>query len=413
MAWDTSDLSSITDTLITMVTDEIAASPMWTIHGGPIPKFTITPSGAFPDVVRKGGCDLTLTLVHASADAAWRNTPTFGSRPQPNAQQPLALDLTYLVSAWAGDDFHQEQQAMSIALACFQARPIFKTPHEEFTIVIEPATLDELSRTWQSITVAMRLAVLLRVAVVFLKPRDPTPPPAAPPTKAGLVVAPAIQPLDVTPQLFGGADQIVFQVPPGGTPDQVGESVAQALIVPGKALLVGGQGLDQPQAAQVYLASLDGTTEWKITSWRTVAPLAGATVLDAPAAVGLPAGSPPPGAYRLMVGKDAPAVRSDYIIVAAAPRIDGVTVPPTLPPGGGGIYTINGAGFTSGATQVALDGVALSAGPSPPAAGKFFVNAAGTTLTFRRPAGLPNGRYQVILTVGGVRAPPGWWIDVP
>ncbi len=413
MAWTTPDLSSVTDTLIALMSDAITHSPMWTVNGGVITKFAITPSGAFPDVLRKGGCELSLTLAHVAPDPAWRNTPTAGPRAQLNAQQPLALDLTYLLSSFAGDDFHQEQQAMSIALSCFHARPIYKTPSEEFSVGIEPATLDELSRLWQSITVPMRLSALLRVAVVFLQPRDPTPVPAAPPRHADLVVAPALQTLDIAPQLFQAADRIDFTVPPGAAADGVLEQVSQALAIPGRPLFVGGQGLDQPTAADVYLSSLDGLTEWKVTGWRLAAPLADSFVLDLPAAIGPPAGAAAPGTYRLSVGQDAPPVRSGFILIAVAPRIDGVLDPPLLTPDGGGIYTLNGAGFTPGATEIVLDTAALIAGSSPPAAGKFFVNAAGTQVRFRRPANLEPGRYQVRVRVGGIAAPPAWWIDVP
>lgn len=412
MAWTTPDLSSITDALLGMITDAIPLSPMWTSNGGVITKFDVTLSGAFPDVMRKEACDLSLTLMHVAASPAWRNTPNVGPRGQLSVHQPLALDLTYLLSSFAGDDFHKEQQAMSIALSCMHARPIFKTPAEEFTIQIEPATLDELSRLWQSITMPMRLSALVRVAVIFLQPKAAGPPPADPPRHAGLVVAPAMQDLEVIPQLFAAADRVDFDVPGGATPEDVTETRAPPFLVPGGKLLIGGQGLDLPQAAKVYLSTLDGTQEWDVTAWRK-APASGPDlVLEIPATIGLPANAPPAGQYRLQVGRDGPKVRSEPILVAAAPRIDGLTDPPVLLPAGSGIYTIQGLGFTPGQVGVALGPDTLTSAASP-TAGHFTVNAGGTEIKFRRPAGMAAGRYAVWLTVGGVTAPPVWWIVVP
>ena len=412
MVWTTPDLSSVTDTLIGLVTDAIPASPMWTVNGGVIAKFAITPSGAFPDVLRKDACDLSLTLVHVSADPAWRNTPTAGPRGQSAAQQPLALDLTYLLSCFAGDDYHKEQQAMSIALACFHARPIFKTAAEEFTIGLEATPLDELTRLWQSITTPMRLSALVRVAVVFLQPKDPTPPPAAPPRHADLVIAPAVQLLEVTPQLFQAADRIDFALQPGATPETVTEQVTQPLIVPGGKLLLGGQGLDLPQAAKVYLSNLDGTQERNVTAWRQAPVSASQIVLKIPATIGLAAHAPAAGRYRLQVGRDGPKLRSDAIVVTAVPRVDGLLTPPILVPAGTGIYTINGLGFTPASTKIMLDTIALASAASP-TAGRFTVSASGTQVKFRRPAGMAAGTYPVWISVGGVAGPPAWWIKVP
>jgi hypothetical protein len=192
----------------------------------------------------------------------------------------------------------------------------------------------------------------------------------------------------------------------------VTEKVAQPLIVPGGTLFVGGQGLGLPQAAEIYLSTLDGAQEWIITPWRQ-APVSGSDlVLKIPSTIGLPANAPPPGRYRLQVGRDGPKLRSAPIVVTAIPRIDGVIDPPLLVPAGSGIYTLNGVGFTPGAVGVALDTVALISAASP-TAGRFTVNGAGTQVQFRRPASMAAGRYPVWVSVGGVAGPPVWWIQVP
>jgi hypothetical protein len=62
---------------------------------------------------------------------------------------------------------------------------------------------------------------------------------------------------------------------------------------------------------------------------------------------------------------------------------------------------------------LALDiaGLALAGAPNP-AAGFFFVDAAGQTITFRRPP-LQPGRYFLRIRVSGVECPPSWFVDVP
>ena len=42
-----------------------------------------------------------------------------------NTQQPLSLDLAYLLTAYASDNASREQQAMSIALRYFHEQPIY------------------------------------------------------------------------------------------------------------------------------------------------------------------------------------------------------------------------------------------------------------------------------------------------
>lgn len=431
MAWDTPDLSSITDAITDMLDAAAASSPLWT-PTGPITKFNITASGGMPDEVRDDGdCQLSLSLLHVGPDPSWRNTPVLGPRPLVNAQQPFALVLTYLLTAYAGDDFHQEQQAMSIALACLHAQPIHKTASEEFTITIEPATLDELSRLWQSITVPMRLGALFRVAVVFLSPRDPPATVSPPPDTATLVVAPAPAALNEVPQLFQAASLVTFLTPVGGGVEAVETTVSPAVVTPGAALTLGGTGLDLPQGADVYLSRPDGTSESKVTPWRkrALAPLlpppsppaptlASKFVLELPATVGpLPGGAPAPGLYLLAVGRDGPQPhRSAPIPIVVAPRIDDTTPPtkPELAPGGGGVFAIEGEGFTPGATEIFLDTIALAtAGGATPGPGEQLVAADGRTVSFRPPAGLPAGRYHVRVRVNGVEAPPAWWFEVP
>src|SRR5258708_35679882 len=172
MAWSTPDLSDITQVVLGLVQTAINNS---TLSVGNIKVTAQSPETARD--AADGYCHLTLYLLHVGRDPYWRNTPVSGPRPQLNNAQPLSLNLSYLLSAWHKDDFTSEQRAMSIALQAIHSTPIVThtvieqdmltqwLPSGQFTISIEPDTIDEMSRLWQAFTVPIRLSSLIRVAV--------------------------------------------------------------------------------------------------------------------------------------------------------------------------------------------------------------------------------------------------------
>ncbi len=129
MAWSVIDLSSITDHLIALLKEAFKpTSPVWIENGGTIKRFAPVINGAMPETARdEGGCTLSLYLLHVSQNKFYRNTPVNGPLPQLNRKHPLSLDLYYMLTAYAGDTYAQEQQAMSIALRCF--RPSSSSQH--------------------------------------------------------------------------------------------------------------------------------------------------------------------------------------------------------------------------------------------------------------------------------------------
>src|ERR1035438_2940534 len=182
------DLSIVTDLLIQKLTDAWHASPLWSSLP-PDAYFFPTISGSTPEGVRiAGGCQLTVSLIHIEPNKYQRNfvfppaSPPSPQPPSPRAQQipalPISLDLFYFVTTYAENNYHQEQQAMSIVLNCFYQNPIIRTIvtlpgspgetlREEFTLTMEIETADSISRLWQAITAPFRLSLLYRVAVVF------------------------------------------------------------------------------------------------------------------------------------------------------------------------------------------------------------------------------------------------------
>ncbi len=426
--WTVIDLAMITDTLVGLLNTAIANSPVWTeqVNGQTIPKFTIDVNGAMPEAVRdESSCVLSVYLLHVGRDPHWRNTPPAGALARTNPAQPLSLNLSYLISAYANKDFRQEQQAMSIALNCFHQNAIYHDQNMEFTITVEADTIDEMSRLWQAITAPIRLSTLFRVAVVFLKPSAAPPTSHPPPSKALTFAVGGSLDSQPAPQLFQVATTVSWLIPSGATdPESVVGSFSRPVVVGGASLRVGGQLLDQPTAASVYLTAGANGPEWPIAAWRAP-PVPPATSVSAeeltlsfPAAyAALPGpgvaltGTPPPGIYFLTVGPSGAGQRSPPLPLTVAPRIDGVATPPALAPSAG-VYTLHGAGFTANATQVLLNDVLLT---SASTGGAVTIDAAGATITFSLPTAppLPTGRYFVRVRVNGVEAPPSWWVDAP
>jgi hypothetical protein len=218
------DLSIITDSLIGLLTQSRDLSPLWK---GNVPSFTITITGSMPETVRPDGdCQLSLYLYHVSQDAFQRNSPVLG-RALPIPDQPLSLNLYYVLTAYAKKNYVQEQQAMSIALRCFHDNPLVRislpapvpvpvplptpgTDVEDFTkvtglagefcVTMEIESVDKLGFLWQAFSAPFRLSAVYKVSVVFITPYVTQRAPALP-VKQVIVAADAADPL-IAPQVL-------------------------------------------------------------------------------------------------------------------------------------------------------------------------------------------------------------------
>jgi hypothetical protein len=441
MAWSVDDLASITHHLTVQLTDAVKASPEYQKKA-----FPFEVSGLMPAVSRTEGNNvMSFYLLHVARDPYWRNTPVQGQRGQLNVSQPLSLNLSYLLTSYAEKNWFIEQYLMSVALEYFHANPIYKSATAEFTVTVEADTIEEMSRLWQAITVPIRLSALFRVAVVFLTPQTPPPAQVRPPVVSTLSVgadlnAPPPQPA-VEPQLFSIALQVEYRVPPPAitqlqTTNATQESLrAQVSVLTGQPVAVGGErvrargsGLDEPDAAAVFLSL--GGSEWPVTAWRVLGTSASGTAGDADELVlGLPlaygavpasgtalAATPLPGVYQLTVGNAGSAFRSNPVPFAIAPLVTGIGVGGTvLAPDGGGVYTMTVSGLVNGATNVLLETVALTI-EAAAAAGAAVVDAAAGTVAWMlpSPAGFASGTFvRVRVVVNSIEAPPGWWVQIP
>ena len=448
MAWSVDDLSTITQLLIDKLNAAILASPQYILQ-----HFPYKVSGLMPGVDRLAGNSvLSLYLLHVSRDPYWRNTPVTGSLAQLSTSQPLSLNLSYLLTSYSETNWALEQLLMSIALEYFHANPIYRSPvispTIEFTITVEADTIEEMSRLWQAIAAPIRLSSVFRVAVVFLKPAKPPSPDARPPVEVTLSVAPDLNapppsPLP-EPQLFSLAIETQYRVPPGSIFDPDAEPVftpssgsptainTPPVVVAGHTLRIRGSGLNQPDAAAVYLTS--SGSEWPLdlslnhftrlfgTSASGTAGDADELVLETPSAyAALPApgtaltGTPLPAAFTIAVGNAVTAYRSNTLPITFAPAV--INIGPgesVLAPNAANVYAFTAQGLIAGLIAILLDATPLIIGAAA-APGVATVDAAGN-ITFMLPAPppLPSGAYtRVRIIVNGIEAPPSWWVQIP
>jgi hypothetical protein len=415
MAIGVLDLSIITDRLIAILQAAVDNSPLWTVNGGTIPKFTIEISGSMPESVRDGGvCQLSLYLYHVAPDRNQRNSPTIGSPLV--RQRPFGLELCYLLTAFSKKDYVQEQQAMSIALRSLYDNPLVRATgvFEEFTVTMENVGEDKLSFLWQAVSAPFRLTAVYRVTIAFLEPLQSTPKPQPKPTAFTVTADPSALPFGDAVQLLGTFKRVTY-LSPDSTPANIitlNFDLSPAVAALGQDLTLWGVGLNTPASTQVFLLLPDGT-EHEITTWRSTNALlqtSSRIVLAVPPTVGaLPAAAPPPGIYQVRVGAGAHASNATPFSIAAAPT--GVANPPLLS-APGGLFTFFVTGLVAAKTEVLLDTVPLTESSGAPGVGEFQVDAGAGNILFQTPASFKPGRYPVRIRVNQVESPPSWWIVV-
>lgn len=430
------DLSIVTDTLRTILTGAINASP---VFGGGPPPFSVAVSGQHPETPAGGSdCELNLYLFHIAPDkflanSFWTQAAQSGGSggKQPVAFEPLCLDLWYMLSARAQSSYVQEQQVLGIAMQAFHEHATVKLPTptplpspvapSEVTLTLETPTFDELSRLWQGLGLPLRTTAQYRVTVVFLTPPD-LPPPAPPVTSVNLVSAPTDPPADPSLPRLLSTRRTVNYVLPGPANKIFQQSPASTAPAPAG---VGGQvfELDALMLADtdhVRLVSYDSNgvaTETDVTAtWKVplTLPYPSPPARGVPFLLRPPAGTATPaGRYELVVTRPSePGWRSNAVPISIAPWID---------PSGGPLLTASGAGIytfavrnvaTSGASlrlgTVELTRIASGATPDP---GEWQCSG-GSLITFAAPENLPAGNHQIGLRVADVEADPALWAVV-
>jgi hypothetical protein len=424
----TLDLSSITDALIGLVQGTPwTTAPIWAELGGPgaHPAFTPNFSGLAPDAIRSlGGAQLSLFLYHVEADHArealfWQ--PQMGSAGgEPIRFVPMALNLFYLMSAYSESSYAEEQQAMSVAMRIFHATPIVRNPTGppawELTLTMEHRSYDEMSRLWQAATSALRLSVVYRASVTFIDP-DASPGLAKDPTT--VTVTTGVLPVGFTmgdPELLGTFREVSYTAPGGSTVTLPQEP---ATVAPGQEVWLLGSALGDAGTAMVHLVDSGGAGT-DVSAWVDAAgsspPGTGTNasrlVLKLPASTGSPPiGAPTPGAYQVSVSQPAtpgtPGFQTPLIPLRVAALVDPAGGPVLTGPGP---FTINGAGFLAGQTEISVGSASLVAGSG---AGAFSVGAAGTSVSLQPPTepAAPAGTFlPVTIRVAGIETDPAFWV---
>jgi Pvc16 N-terminal domain len=431
----TLDLSAVTDSLISLVKSQWTTAPIWTEFAESPPGATFTPNftGLAPDAARQeAGPQLSMYLYHVQPDNArealfWQPQLLDGPSGEPTRFLPLALNLFYLLFAYSETSYAQEQEAMSVALRIFHANPIVRsdpgtaTPWE-LSLTMEHRSDDELSRLWQATTAPLRMAVVYRAAVVFI---DPDPMPAPAPQTSSLSVDTGLVPVSF-PSPGTGDYPVVFgtfregsYLGPSGAP--VPFSQSPATVAAGQTAWLLGSGLGLSGVSDsVYLLPPAGGAEVDVTGWAVVAESSAAKfVLTLPATVGaVPDGAPDPGVYQLRVGsgaRDSPgATRSGSTPVSVTAQVNPPGGSPPTPPvlTAPAPFTVTGAGFVPGATEVLVGTVALTETSPPPGPGEVSIDPSGTSFSFSPPAGQSGTVLPVRVRVNGIESDPAVWVTL-
>jgi Pvc16 N-terminal domain len=440
----TLDLSAVTDSLIGLVKSQWTAAPMWTELGGGSPAgptagptFTPTFTGLAPDaVLQQPGTQLSMYLYHVESDNSrealfWQPQMLDTATGEPTRFLPLALNLFYLLFAYSQTSYTEEQEAMSVALRIYHANPIVRSDPGaaapwELTLTMEHRSYDELSRLWQATTAPLRMSLVYRAAVVFI---DPDPMPAAVAETTSFTVAASAVP-QLPAALGTGEYPVVFgtfregsYVGPAGSAVPFSQSPAN--VAPGQTVWLTGADLGASAVSDhVYLLPPAGGAEVDVTAWAVAADSSAEKFVLAlpPTAGAAPADAPGPGVYQLRVGSGTPgspgATRSGSVPVSVAAYVDPAGGPVLA---GSAPFTVHGAGFTSGVTEVLVGGAVLTETTGSAAPGEVAVDPSGTSFSFSPPAAGaagaagsgPSGTVAPVrVRVNGIESDPALWVTL-
>jgi len=173
-------IAAVTATLRNLIRSEV----------GDLPNGNVTTEP--PDKVRSGNAtpdQLNIFLYQTSINPAWRNMdiPT-RVRPGETGQPPLALNLSYLITAYGeGDDETRSQRWLGAAMRVLHDHPVLgsqeikdalsgsdlETQVERVRITPLPMSLEELSKLWIIFQTQYRVSTAYAVEVVLIDSERP------------------------------------------------------------------------------------------------------------------------------------------------------------------------------------------------------------------------------------------------
>jgi hypothetical protein len=416
------DVSLVTQTLMTLVREHVGASPAWTLVQPP----TISPHP--PDRLT-GTNVIGLYLYHLCEDAHYKNLPSPGNDQPPIRSTPMALDLSYQLTAHhdsdSDTDTFQEQLMLGLAMKALRDHPCIhdgtringvqilhanlRGDDNRFRISLQPVTGSEAVSYWTAGTSALRLAAYYHVSVVLLEPEPST-------SRAARVLAYGIQTFTRgAPRLEGSRNRLAVR-PPGATEDRIVELRPAQVPYGGRVEFIGadlagdetGLLLGHPRwaepvavdAAWGVMATADRATAVARATAGAEAVLPGvyAAFVRVTTLRSLPGGQPRAFEQTSNV--------TPFMVTA---RIDAVGVPDAA-----GVFTVDGELFAhpelpAGAVQVFVGAARLGAGAAGALAAGEFAVVDAAHLEVRLPAGaIPGLPLPLRVLIDGAESPPRW-----
>lgn len=423
-----SDLSLVTQTLITLIRESFNVSPAWSTAPP-----TIAPEP--PDSVSGDG--LGFYLYHISEDGHYKNMPAPGNEMPPVRYVPMALDLFYQLSASSSaNNALLEQQMMGIAIKALHDYPfindtttingvtifpaLLRGSNNRMKIVLQPVPPNEAVNYWTAGTSPLNLAAYYQVSIILLEPEQIQ-------SLSGRVLAYGVYTfLEGAPSLENSENILSFTIPGESEPREV--ILRPARIPVGDRITFTGTGL-RGDRVSLFLKNI----RWADPVEADPAWAIAATADEITANVQETASTEDilPGVYSAFVtvtrqrtlpsgeirGFDHNSNECPFMI---SPRIDNISAPDP-----NNIVTVRGYVFRHADLPVSAVRVYLSDArlawqppPNPLNPGEFTVAdpPPGETLPilqFRLPAGLTSGQeVPVRIFVNGAESPPNW-ITIP
>lgn len=193
---------------------------------------TAVPPDRIDSNAAKSSLNLFMYQVRPNTGWMMQDLPSHDTRGRRLTNPPLALDLSYMLSAYGAADYHCEILLGYSALVLHQTRVLTREAvratfsgavlpadlallatadlegqEELVALSMDPLTSDEISRLWSVFGEKYRPSIAFQATVVLMRASDPAVTPGPPVRRARLAVTPSIAPTitDVEPSMVVAA----------------------------------------------------------------------------------------------------------------------------------------------------------------------------------------------------------------
>lgn len=350
-------IAAVTKTLYNLLDNEFTTNPQVDPLNGV--NVTMQPPDAANNETSQ--YQVNLFLYHVMPNAAWRNMPLPDrALPGETVQPPLALNLYYMITAYAreqvGTGDIESHNLLGRTMRILFDHPVLSSADiampesdvqnqiERIRITMQPLNIEELYRLWTGFQTQYRLSVSYEVSVVLIESvravSKPLPVLQIGRDGRGATVVPDPFPY---PVLFSVQLVNVALPAPPGVLSGPGSASVSPVALPGDSLIIQGHRLSGPTVS-VSFAALQNATVKTVTPDTNTGETMTLTI-----PTNDPTGAWPYGYYMLSVQitpsplpPPAPPFspqNTNALIVALAPQID-TTTPPAATRGAGDSVTI-------------------------------------------------------------------------